>query len=115
MAINNDSIIEHFKHRGGHGRGQLLYNTTYYLMRMILADRSFESFEGLASFCEDPENLRTWLPCEADRVIFSEGLRLGLHELVETKHPATTMAAASAHGPQGWFDHAGVSRGRSVS
>jgi hypothetical protein len=99
MAIDSDLIVEHFKNRHGHGRGEFLHNAAYYLIRMILSQRSFQSVHDLTTFCENPENLRWWLPSESDRIIFSDGLLEGLQEFRETRTSASASTSTSTSTP----------------
>lgn len=79
--LTQSRIREHFRHRTGRGRGQYLHDTAHYLIEIILERCDFEDVGSLIAFCEDPDNLRPWLPTEADRIIFSEGLVQGLREI----------------------------------
>ena len=78
-------ILGHFRRRAGHGHGQHLHNVARHLMEVILARRDFDDLDSLIVFCEAPDNLRPWLPSEADRIIFSDMLAEGLRELPADK------------------------------
>jgi len=79
--VNGNAILAHFRQRRGHGRGQYLHSVTYHLMKMILDQKECAPLESLIEFCDTPDNLRRWLPAEADRIIFSDGLSQGLREI----------------------------------
>lgn len=78
LSAANEIILAHFRLCRGHGRGEYLDNVAYHLMRMILDEGEFGSLEPLIEFCGAPDNLRRWLPTEADRIIFSDNLVQGL-------------------------------------
>ncbi|HRX85737.1 MAG TPA: hypothetical protein P5572_12030 [Phycisphaerae bacterium] len=40
----------------------------FQLATLIAAQRQFQTLAELCSFCANPENLRTWLPSQDDRV-----------------------------------------------
>lgn len=63
------------------GADRTFNNVAYHLMRAILARHDFDGVETLIAFCKEPENLRPWLPTETDRIIYSDGLVEGLHEI----------------------------------
>ncbi len=100
MPLDDKPIIEFFKNRNGQGRGQLLHNANYYLIRMILAERQFDDVHDLAAFCGNPDSLRTWLPTEADRIIFAEGLREAFKDMGETcgVRPQKAPSSLQKHG-----------------
>ncbi len=79
--LDSGIILAHFLRRRSHDWGQYLHNVAYHLMRMILTQQEFDSLESLMAFCGAPENLRPWLPAEADRIILSRGLTQGLNEI----------------------------------
>ena len=79
MAIQTESILDHFRNRMGNGRGRYLHNVTYHLLALILRERKFDSIgDASLSFCENANKLTPWLPSENDRIIFSIGLGEGL-------------------------------------
>lgn len=80
-AAGSDLILVHFRQRRAHGRGEYLDNVAYHLMRMILDEGELGSLESLIEFCGTPNNLRRWLPTEADRIVFSDSLVQGLREM----------------------------------
>ena len=67
-------ILGFFRRRIGHGREEYLHNVAYHLMAMILGRHDFDEVASLVTFCENPDNLQTWLPSEADRIVFSDML-----------------------------------------
>lgn len=100
-------MIQYFQERDGQGRGRLLRNAAYRLVRATLARQDFGGFDRLMSFCEDSENLRPWLPSAADRIRFAEGLRRGLHEAdVADVEPADGATAFPDAG--GWSGLSGM-------
>ena len=80
MPLDTDLLLEYFRNREGHGRGQMLHNAAFYLLHRILEWQRFDDLDSLTAFCRDPENLEPWLPSESDRVILSAGLTDGLQE-----------------------------------
>jgi hypothetical protein len=82
MPVDKEPILDYFGGRSGHGRGQLLHEAAYYLMRIIFMNRDFESIDKLIDFCGNPENLHPWLPNETDRIVLSAGLRDGLQDMI---------------------------------
>lgn len=122
MATDADPMIRYFQVRDGHGRGQLLHDAAYRLVRAALAKHDFHGFDQVMSFCEDPENLRPWLPSDPDRMLFVQGLRQGLHdENSDMPFPSDDSAARAADdwcGLSGMLEvtssngHSGLGRGR---
>lgn len=43
-------------------------NIAFQLATLIAAQRPFQNLSELCRFCSDPDNLRPWLPSQADRV-----------------------------------------------
>lgn len=78
---SSERILVYLQQRGGKCRDQLLGNIPYYLASAILEHHAFDTIESLMSFCEDPDNMRPWLPSEADRVVFSDELLQRLREI----------------------------------
>lgn len=81
MAIKSDAILECFRQRDGDTDTLLPRDATYRLMQAILAERSFSDLDALAKFCQDPQNLRPWLPNELDRRVLADRLMKGLHDM----------------------------------
>ncbi len=78
-AVCDERILASLMHQDSSGLNQFLENVPYYLAGSILKRNSFETIEAFRTFCEKPDNLRHWLPSEADRAVFSDELvrRLG--------------------------------------
>jgi len=93
--VQRSVILAHFQRRRGHGRGPYLHNVAYHLVRIMLGQKDFDSLESLISFCDTPDNLRPWLPMEADRIIFSDGLVRGLHEILSDSDSADDVSAVN--------------------
>lgn len=74
-------------------RDQALGNIPYYLASAILEHDTFDTIDSLIAFCEDPDNLRPWVPSEADRIIFSDELAQRLRQI---RSDASTRSQASA-------------------
>ena len=74
MAIDHDQIMRYFRLRHPFGGGHYLDNVTCQLAAMILQQREFPDVHSFIAFCEDPDNLRSWLPSGDDRVVFSADL-----------------------------------------
>jgi hypothetical protein len=82
MPVDKEPILDYFSGRSGHGRGPLLHETAYYLMRIIFMNRDFDDLDQLIDFCGNPENLHAWLPNETDRIVLSAALRDGLQDMI---------------------------------
>ncbi len=91
---SGDRVLIRLRQRAGLHRGQLLSDVPYYLADAILEHHSFETIECLIAFCENPDNLKPWLPSEADRIVFSHDLVQRLHEL---RTEASARPRASSH------------------
>ena len=74
MAIDHDQIMRYFRLRHTFGRGHYRDNVTCQLAAMILQQHEFPDVHSFVAFCEDPDNLRSWLPSGDDRVVFSADL-----------------------------------------
>lgn len=92
MESGNKILIHLRQYRGFRG-DQLLGNVPYYLANAILEHHAFDTIESLIAFCEDPDNMRPWLPSEADRIVFSDELVQRLHEI---RSDASTRAQTSS-------------------
>ena len=86
MSIEKDLILDYLGNRERIGEGRLMQEAAYYLMRLIFRERDFDSPEQLAEFCGNPDNLRSWLRNETDRVVLCEELCEGLREMKEIRH-----------------------------
>ncbi len=100
-SLPSDTILAHLRRCGGSGCGQHLANVPYHLMSMIFNQHDFDSLGSLIAFCEEPRNLKRWLPSEADRIVFSNELVQCLREMssdlpVKSNTFATTKLPLSA-------------------
>jgi hypothetical protein len=100
MPIKDDSILEYFSRRDGHGRGSFLHRAAFHLMRIILMSRDFASLEELMSFCADPDKLRPWLPNETDRIILSAGLQDNLRDMIADRPTRALVPERASRQPR---------------
>ncbi len=86
-------ILAHLHQRSGRVREQYLGNVPYYLASAILEHHEFDTIDSLIAFCEDPDNMRPWLPSETDRIVFSDELATRLRQI---RSSVSTMLQTSA-------------------
>ena len=101
MAIDCEEIIQHFRQCYGLRRGRFLHNVTYHLVSIILQQRDFPNMRSFIEFCKNPDNLRSWLPSQKDRIIFSAGLVETLRSMDSTGpalQPSEQMCSTAQDG-----------------
>lgn len=94
-SVPSDRVLAYIRQHNGLHRGHPFDSVPYYLMSMILKHHDFDDIESLIAFCEDRNNLRRWLPSEADRIVFSSELVRGLREMSAEPRMKSDMPAAT--------------------
>ena len=74
MAISRDQILELLVQSRWSSKWATVDRLVYHLASLILEQREFESVRDFLDFCNDPANLRTWLPSGDDRKTCSNSL-----------------------------------------
>lgn len=82
MIELKDEILIHLQHHDGFNQNQCHGNIPYYLASAIFERHQFDTIESLIIFCESPNNMQSWLPSEADRIVFSDELVNRLREML---------------------------------
>ena len=81
MGIDCEQIIRQMRAFQSHHRGRHVHHIAVQLASIILQQRDFASLDSFVDFCADPDNLRTWLPSNDDRLALSTEITRALWPL----------------------------------
>ena len=80
----NWALVDRFRACADRGGEPYLHHVACHLLRLILTRHDFATLDDLVAFCDEPANLRTWLPSTTDRMAFSARLADGLRQRAAT-------------------------------
>lgn len=68
MTRMQSALAANLRTASANPNGTFRQHVALQLAMLILAQKRFRTVAALRKFCTDPDNLRAWLPSDADRI-----------------------------------------------